>query len=588
MKREITSLVIASAVITGSAFSPVMIKASAASVQQKQTVGQETALLNGKPMTVHTTVWNKQKLYSVNDLAKALSAKVQYDKKLKATVISIGTGKSKQSVTVKSGTNEVAVNGKKVKLQAPPRLVGKTIFMDAKTFVQAFGGGILTDKNLLISQMGSFKMAAAKINVDSSAKAIKSLKMNGKYYYSVQETAAALGAKVSVKGITITLTKEGNTSVINLSHNIMEVNGKSVNLHSYPVMVKGTVYADLLDIVNAIDADMIKGENGYELRKIKLLGGDSFAPIWINSNTLLVTNDNGMDEVTYMLDAKTKKTVKIFNGTEFTVSPDRKQAIYSDPNGFAHLVNLSTGEDKQLSAEEDSIKTEYVWAADGSKVYMFQNDKADQIGMLDLTTGTATKVFADSLAYKSDLKLSADGKKLLYVVGKEGKTTNTTDGTDVDNIDMTGTEPQVYVIDLTAKEIKPEAVTTGTENKVSPVFLQDGSIIYISSNPDSETELPVLKKINADKSETALVSNKDIISLQQNEEGKLFILTAEAAGSAVYEVDTASKKLTQLMKTPAELTSINVSKEGIAATTAGLAGDKVVLYVNGKLADLTK
>ena len=39
---------------------------------------------------------------------------------------------------------------------------------------------------------------------------------------------------------------------------------------------------------------------------------------------------------------------------------------------------------------------------------------------MNMADGTIKKVFKDRVNYKSDLHLSVDGDKLLYVVGKEG------------------------------------------------------------------------------------------------------------------------------------------------------------------------
>ena len=63
---------------------------------------------------------------------------------------------------------------------------------------------------------------------------------------------------------------------------------------------------------------------------------------------------------------------------------------------------------------------------------------------------------------------------------KKEVTTFTEDGnTDVDSIDITGTEPQIYVINLEDAKPAGVAVTTTTDNKVFPGFLSNGNIVYL-------------------------------------------------------------------------------------------------------------
>ncbi|MFY4775112.1 stalk domain-containing protein [Metabacillus sp. RGM 3146] len=588
MKREITSLVIASAVVAGSAFSPVAIKASAASVQQKQTVVQEMVFVNGKAMNVHSVMWKGHKLHSVDDLAKVMSATKMYDKKSKSWIIAKGSGKSKKWITIKNN-GMIFVNNKKSKTMAA--LAGKSFFMDASMFVTVFGGGLMADKNVLISQKGAITAKNFQVNVDGTLQTMKSLRVNGKYLYSVQDAAKAIGGTASVKGMNVILKKDTATVTMAAGSNVVMVNGKAMTLKEYPVIAKGVVYADLNTIVNALGGDMVKGDSGYVVMKMKLMGGDTFDPEVLNDRTVLVSNDEGDTEATYLLDSVTKKVIKKFEGTEFSISPDKKQAIYSDEKGFAHLVDLVMGTDKQLSADEDSIKTEYIWSKDGQKVYALQNDKADTIVQIDLTTGAATKVFGDGVPYKSDLHITADGQKLLYVVGKEAKTDTVDDGnggTDVTGIHTEGTEPQVNVIDLTAETKTAAAVTKSADNKVFPGFLNDGTIVYVSAKADDDKALPVLNMIGKDNSETALLSGKDIISTQIFEQGSILVLTAEANGSAIYEINPDTKKVTQLVKTDLELTSFNWTMAGLAVTAPGMDGDKVLVYKNNGFTALTK
>ena len=60
----------------------------------------------------------------------------------------------------------------------------------------------------------------------------------------------------------------------------------------------------------------------------------------MNKSTILVTNEDGEDSRTLLLDIASKKEIHTVNATDLVVSPNGKQAIYSDENGFAYLVDL--------------------------------------------------------------------------------------------------------------------------------------------------------------------------------------------------------------------------------------------------------
>ena len=70
------------------------------------------------------------------------------------------------------------------------------------------------------------------------------------------------------------------------------------------------------------------------------------------------------------------------------------------------------------------------------KYTSFKVIRAEKVASMNVADGSITVIPSDSLNYKSDLHLSADGKKLLYVVGKEGSTKFTEGDTpEVDSID---------------------------------------------------------------------------------------------------------------------------------------------------------
>lgn len=589
MKRQVTSLFIVSAVLSGSLFAPVEInEAHAAVVQQNMTVKKEMVLVEGMEKSVSFIEINKIKLHSVQELAKMMSASITYNQKTKTYTITKGIGKNKKTIQLTQNSNVYVANGKKSKLGIPAKLEHKTLFVQVTPLVKALGGDILTDKNLLISVNGSFKLGSSKLMVDGTGKQVNTFTVNGKQLYSVQDISKLFSATTTIgKNNEITLSKQGKTLKFKLLSKVLQNNGTSMKLVASPVHVKGIVYADLNDIVTAFGGDVQKLNSSLFVATSGLVSGDTFAPQFINEKTLLVTNNDR----SVLLDTQTKKASWTINATDLIVSPNGKKAVYSDETGFMHLVDFETKMDTVVNAEDDSLKVEFVWSSDGTKVYFLQGDKNEKISYMTITDGKVTKVFEDKLTYKSDLHLSFDGKKVLYVVGKEGTTKYTDDDkTDVDSIDLTGTEPQIYSIDLESKEVKADQLTTTNDNKVFSMFLKNAGIVYLSAKTDSE-ELPELKILYGVDETTVLVKNKDIISSLVTPQGKLVILVAEENSmSTLYEVNTDTKGLRKLAQTNLPLTSFTISPDGksLVATTPGEDGEIVVVWKNGQFEALTK
>ena len=189
-------------------------------------------------------------------------------------------------------------------------------------------------------------------------------------------------------------------------------------------------------------------------------------------------------------------------------------------------------------------------------MYFLTGDKLDQVASMKVSDGTITTLISDKVNYKSDLHLSADGKKLLYVAGKEGSTKFTEgENPEVDSIDTTGTEPQIYKVNLDDAKPAAVAITTTTDNKIFPGFLSNGNIVYLSADVESDN-LPELKMIDQNKEVTTLISDRDIVSSLVTPNGEAYILVAESNGySVIYKVNPDTKKLTKVAQTKLQLTS---------------------------------
>lgn len=482
MKKQISSVLIASVILSGTAFTPLTLnEVSAASVQHHQKINEkkEKIVVNGEEKTVQFAEINKKKLYSVSELAKFMSASVIYNKKTKKYEVTKKNGNQVNKVEYEVNSTKVVINGKKSAINVAPKIIDGKLFVEAESLVTLLGGDILSTKN------------------------------------------------------------------------------------------------------------------GYFISTAGLLSGDTFDPQWVNNSTILATNENEADSRSVLINTASKKAGFTVNATELVVSPDGKQAIYSDENGFVYLVDLMAKKVHSLNVHDDSVKVDFVWSNDGQVVYFIQGEKSDAISSINLSTGTIKEIFKDKLSYKADLRLSLDGKKLLYTVGKEGNTSFTEgENPDVDNIDLTGTEDQFYVINLEDTKPAGVALTTSTDNKISPAFLQNGSVVYLSADPNSDS-LPQLKVISGngkDVKVSTLVEDKDIITFRVTAQGKIMLLAEVNGYSVIYDVNPDTKELKKVAQSKLPLTSFAVSNDGksIAATTPGKNGDVVVIYKNGMFEAITK
>lgn len=593
MKRKISSLVMATALLSGSVFIPVAVtNVSAATTQLQQSAQKETIIVNGQEKVISFTQVNKKKLYSIDQLSQIMVATVKYNSKTKAYEVSKKSGKQVKKIDYKANVADVVINGKKTKLSTPTKMVGKTLFVEADSFVKTFGGDLLIDKSLLITVAGTFNLAEKSLTVDGSEKKVKGLSMNGKQLYSVQDIAKLFSATTTVnKNNEVLVTNKDKTIKLKLSNKAMTVNNKVINLKENPILVKNVVYADLSDLVHAFNGDILPTQTSYFVSTTGLVSGDTFKPQWVDNGSILVTNETETESRSMVVDTSSKKGLFTVNATELAVSPNGKQAIYSDENGYVYLVDLVTKKINGINLSDDSVKLEFVWSPDGQKVYFLQGDKSEKVSYINVVDGSIKKIFEDKLSYKTDLRLSMDGKKVLYIVGKEGITKNTEgENPEVDSIDLTDTEQQIYVVNLEDAEPKAIPVTITKENKVFHSFLADGSIVYVSADPESD-KLPDVKMISVDQSVSTLISNKDINNLVVTSKGEVMILVRESNGnSVIYEWSNATKKLKNIAQTKLELTSFSVSNDGksIVATTPGTNGETLVLFKNGVMELLTK
>jgi Tol biopolymer transport system component len=574
MKRHLSSLAIATIVLSSSVFTPIALnEVHAAGIQQ--TVSVEKIYFNGLPKAVPYYIINKHKLYSAQDLSKLLSATYTYNAKTKAYTFSRINGKQKQTLVLKAYSTYSYVNGKKVKLTTSPKNKGSKLYVDINPFIKSLGGNILVDGNLLISTNGVFTFSSLKLTVDGQLKSIRSLSMGGKQLISADDLAKTYSAYVKIdKNKQVTIVKSGKVSKVG----------------GYPIKVKGLLYADLNELIKALGGEVVSLPSGKFIATTGLISGDSYNPQWIDNSTLMIQNDSASGEGTYVVNVASKKAALKINGSDVVVSPNGKQAIYSDESGTVYLVDILKKKVTALNNSDDSSKLDLIWSKDGGKVYFITGSKNEKISSINISNGLISDIFSDTLTSKSDLQLSPDGKKILYTVGKEGTTTYTDpDKTDVSNIDLTDTESQLYLLDLTAATPSPVKLTNSSENKAFSYFLNTGNIIYTSYFSDENT-LPILNMIDSHNTIKSLVTNKDIVSVMVSRQGKVYFISNEDGLSVIYSVDTANRKLTKVAQTKLTIYSLTTSPDGksIIATAHMENADQVFVLKNGQFEMITK
>jgi hypothetical protein len=577
MKRQFTSLAVTAAILSGSMVTPIALNnVKAASVQQKQTVLIEKAMINGKFSNLHYQVTNKAKIYSATDLAHRLSASMVHKPGTSIYTFSKVNGKTKWTVSLTAKSTTAIVNGKKVKLAKAPIVIGASLFVDAIPFVKHLGGDALADTTLFVSTNGAIKFSTERIQFDGAAQSVKTITVAGKQWYSVSDFAKFTGAAI----------KTDKSNQVFLSKN-----KKSVQIGQTPIKVKGLVYADLNELVKSLGGDLLSQKSGKFVSVAGLISGDSTDPQWIDNSTLLMTNSDA--DGTYAVNVKTKKVLFKLDGTDVTVSPDGKKAVYSDENGYVYLADLSTSKVTALNNTDTNPKFDFVWSHDGSKVYFIQGSKMSDIASISLSDGAITTIYTDSRTSKADLALSPDGNKLLYTVGKEGTTTYDPTGSDVSGIDLSGTETQVNVIDLTAAEKTAVALTASTENKVFPAFLANGMIVYTGYDTEDDSKLPTMYLIDTHSTNTItpILTQKDIASATVTPQGKLVTVINETNGKqTIYTFDPTTKKLTKIAQSALNISSLSYSPDGktLAVSVEGADSNRILVLTNGEFQAITK
>ncbi|MCX8045502.1 MAG: stalk domain-containing protein [Anoxybacillus gonensis] len=573
VKKVLAHTLIASAVLASPLIPATEWKAEAKAVQ-KQTIQKTNWSVNGTVVSISaTTVSGGNWIVAAPEIAKLLGATYSHDKKTKMYKLT----KKGTVVQVKPNDKVAVINGKKVTMNVAPKTVNNVLYVPAVTIVQAFGGQLQTNASpILLSTNGNVQTKKVTVAVDGQPTQLNAIAMGQKTLYSLSDIAKALGVAMNVDGKTKSIT----LSIKSKKATLLLQQGSSV------VKVNGNFYADLHGVVTKLGGEIEHG-NPLFIATNGFLKGTNFNPQWLSNEYMIVTNEND-EPVSKIVHVPSRKVIATIASGDLALSPDKKKGAYVDDNGQLFIVDLATKKTMPVGTDED-IKAELTWSPDSSLIYFFKGSSSDIIASINVQTGAMTEIVNDKVKYKSDLRLSADGKKIIYTAAKEAKANYTDDSkTEIDTIDTTGTEPQLYVVDLTTADKKPTAVTTDTNNKTFSSFAGD-TIVYLSANPDDENTLPVLKAIVAG-TEKNMATNMNITYVA-TKGNIVFVLVEEKNGSySIYRATVPQAQWTRIFNTKTTITSISPSpfSNDIAVTIPTDEGEKIAVIINNRLIDITK
>ena len=428
------------------------------------------------------------------------------------------------------------------------------------------------------------------IHVDGKAKIVRVMNVDGSTAYALRDLASSIGAEIqwNQKNKTVTVTKENNTLVYKANSDVVIVNGQEESTDSTPTLSGGMLFVEINFFFEAMECDV--EDNGSEIfvSTVRFMK-DASSPQWLFGNRVLVStiSDEGVEY--YILYNTTKQFTKLIaaneNAVEAVVSPDGTQVAYINEQGAVYVVNTFNGRSVEIS-KEDTTKSELKWGPKGDKIYYIAGEKSNVIAEMNLADGKITAIIDDKVDYKSDLSVSNDGMRILYAVTKTGRFTDK-DG-DI-SVDTTGTEPQLYCVNLSQPQAKSTQLTNNKDYKSSIYILNDGQAVYIGAD-ESENSGLELKIVSQEGNAVKKVEGLDILRIQVLRDNRVLALGRNSSNvQGIYLIDpvTASKAL--VTKVDASVVDFRFSVDGaqILVVSSTDQGESISL-LESKMTKLTK
>ncbi|BFH61056.1 stalk domain-containing protein [Paenibacillus azoreducens] len=439
------------------------------------------------------------------------------------------------------------------------------------------------------TKVASSKLAVTKeqILINGQSTAVSMIQAGSDKLIAAAELAKNFGTAVtSSKGvITLSGGKNSHSIQIQPGSKAFKVDGEERSFTTAPVMQDGRLYVELKAAVGALGGEILNDGQSVQILTKERIAGSFDSVIVDDKGQVIAVKDDAEQTQLLRLHADYSSSLLSSdnNVPNMVISPSGDTAAYTDETGQLYLIGLFGGQPYKLGSDT-SVKMDLVWSADGKKIYFVQGDKQEKISYISIDTGKITELVADKVENKSEVRISADEKKIAYIVNVTGVAQSDKDSTEESlKIDYSGAGEQIYTLDLGVKDAKPAALTTSGDNKLYPAFLSDGSVAYLSADSNDNAK-GAIKAVGADGKIRDVIADVDV-TLSAAVNGNVVATGIAADGSnKVYSVVAGAK--TELYSTKSDITDLAISADG--SYVAIVADGKIILIQNGKAIEITK
>ncbi len=430
------------------------------------------------------------------------------------------------------------------------------------------------------------KTGSATWNINGTPVVLSTIDSSGYKLYSLSQVAGELGAKVvaGANGYELNDSKGLHNVQIRTGQTGYTVDGESLQFTAAPVIHNGKVYVELTKLVTALGGEL--DSTAATIASFARPEGQFDTLSWNAGGSLIASKSDAETALLYKFSAA-PGNYELFSSDDsaagFAVSTDQQWGAFTDENAQLQLINLNSGAIKALGSDT-SVKTDLVWSADGKSIYFIQGDKQEKVAKVNVETGAISSVLADKVENKSELRVAADEKSVVYIVNVTGVAKNDADSTeDSLTVDFSGAGEQLYKLDLTVKDAKAAALTTSADNKLYPEVV-GGGVVYLSADPEGNAA-NVLKSIAADGKASDITLSAEANWVAPVSSG-LIVSGLAADGSTVIYSVTADGGATELYRTSEDVSEVAVNHDG--SKLAIVIDGKVFLIQNGQAVQLTK
>ncbi len=450
-----------------------------------------------------------------------------------------------------------------------------------------------TSQSTTVKKLVAFKIVDSSINVNGTDVSLKTIQVNQTSLYAVSDLAKALNAAVTSSKGSILLNDARSLHTVNIQTQSAKyvVDGANLTFKTAPIVQDGRAYVELGAVVEALGGEVITGQSDKVNRilSVKRLSGAFDAIHWDATGNIVVTKEDGETAQLYKLNKSTYGSELLSTSASegsMTVSPNGQLGAFIDDNNLLSLLTISSGQ-VQVLGSDTSVKTDLRWSVDNKKVYFIQGDKQEKISYISLDTGKITQVLADKVENKSDVRVSSDDTKIVYIVNITGVAKTDKDSTEESlTIDYSGAGAQLFSLDIATKDAKPVQLTKSNDNKLYPALLSGGNVVYMSADADNVSATNVIKLVTADGKSQDLVSNIDVTFEDVSYDGIIIVAGIAKDGSMkVIKVD-ASGTQAELFSTTDDISEVALSPDG--TQLAVISDGKVIVITNGQQIQLTQ